>query len=75
MAGNQKLVAAVRRQASAGPTLPYDEIKWDYPPLKPSSLQSTGLSPRGAKELTSGKPISNPKDRMIVALIVGAALK
>jgi len=75
MPGNQKLLAEVKRETAATGNLPFDEIKIRYPPLDPAGLQRAGLSPRGAQELSSGKPISTPKDRKIVALIIGIALK
>ena len=75
MSGNMKLVAEVRRQVAVYPNLPFDEIKVRYPTLDPAGLQRAGLSPRGAKELTSGAALSNPKDRKIAALIIAVALK
>jgi hypothetical protein len=75
MSGNQKLLAEVKRETTAAGNLPFEEIKIKYPTLDPAGLQRAGLSPRGAQELSSGKPISTPKDRKIVALIIGIALK
>ncbi|MEP3346698.1 MAG: hypothetical protein ABJN34_08670 [Litoreibacter sp.] len=75
MSGNMKLVAEVKRQTAAHHNLPFEEIKVRYPTLDPAGLQRTGLSPRGAKELSSGAALSNPKDRKIAALIIAVALK
>lgn len=39
-----------------------------------ASLQDLGMTSGGIKELASGKPMSNPKDRLVVARLVSAAL-
>ena len=75
MSGNMKLVSEVKRQTAAHGNLPFEEIKIKYPTLDPAGLQRAGLSPRGAKELSSGAALSSPKDRKIAAIIIATALK
>jgi hypothetical protein len=75
MPRNQKLLAEVKRQTAAAGHMPYEEIKVRYPTLDPAGLQRAGLSPRGAKELSSGSPLSDPKDRKVAALIIAVALQ
>lgn len=53
----------------------YTEITHDYSRQKTrSKLLQIGFSVRGIDELKNGRPLSNPKDRQISAIIIGDAL-
>ena len=69
-----QLQAEVKRQVSEYPNLPFDEIKVKYPTLDPAALQRAGMSQHGIKELSSGRPLSNPKDRLVSAIIISVAM-
>ncbi len=62
------------------PTLPYEEIKWDYKRLDPISnnsknrLRQLGMSANGIAQLSTAKTISSQKDMKIVAMLVSKAL-
>jgi hypothetical protein len=62
------------------PTLPYEEIKWDYKLLDPISAKSKnrllqlGMSTNGIAQLSTARTITSQKDMQIVAMLVSRAL-
>lgn len=58
------------------PTFAYTKIEHDYSQSTTrSKLLQKGFSVRGIDELLNGRPLSNPKDRQISAIIIGNALR